>query len=489
MSRIRHLSLESCAQQAVMDYGFTPFFNQAVEHQIQRLTTARPNKKDNIKDLTDLPWSSIDNIDSMDLDQLEYAERMDKGIIRMRIAIADVDHFVKRGDPVDKHASHNATSLYTGIMNFPMLPTQLSYDQSSLLPGHDRLAIVVEYDVLRDGKVKPGNVYHAWVHNKAKLIYESLGEWLINPKDALFTTLGIPELKEQLLIQHEASKRLKAWRQTEGMLEFESVESKPIIEDGLIKDLVLLKRTPAHEIIEQFMIAANQTMVAFLTKHQVPTIQRIVRTPERWGRIVEIAEDYGTKLPSEPDPVELRAFLTKRRKKEPETFVDLSLMIIKLIGRGEYEMVLPNKLGQGHFGLAVGNYTHSTAPNRRYVDLIIQRLVKAVLAGDPCPYTKRELVEHAAWCTERDAASKKVERFMRKVAAAMLLYPLVGHEFEGIITGSSNKGVYVRLEHPPAEGRIMRNESGLDVGDKVIVRLTSADPLKGHLDFQRLKKI
>ncbi len=486
MRRHRHVSLEQIAENALVDYGFSPYISSAVESAVKHLKEAAPNKKDGIKDLRHLYWSSIDNIDSQDLDQLEYAERHPQGIIHIKVAIADVDHYVRRADAVDKHASHNATSLYTGVRNFPMLPERLSYDLTSLLPGKDRLVIVVEYNVKKDGQLVSGNVYRAWVTNKVKLVYEQVGAWLENPSQPQPPWLIDKELEEQIKMQYEASKRLRVYRQKEGMLEFETFESKPVVVEGQIKELTSLVSTPAHKIIEQFMIAANTTMVHFLTKHDLPTIQRIVRIPERWGRIVEIAEELGYHLAYDPDPIDLRRFLVLRQAKSPTTFADLSLMIIKLIGRGEYEMVNPGKLGHGHFGLAIGHYTHSTAPNRRYVDLIIQRLVKSAIEKQPVPYTKRELVELAAWCTERDTYSKKVERFMKKVAAAILLQKHIGEEFEGIITGSSSKGVYVRLFNPPAEGRIMRNERGLDVGQKVIVRLVDADPLKGFLDFVRI---
>ena len=486
MSYRRHFSLEQIAENALVDYGFSPYQGQAVLAAVKKIHPVSPNKKDGVRDLRHLLWSSIDNVDSEDLDQLEFAQKLPQGNIHIKVAIADVDHYVRRGDAIDKHASHNATSLYTGVKNFPMLPQELSYDLTSLLLDQDRLAIVIEYTVKKDGQTVAGDVYRAWVNNKAKLVYEQVGAWLDNMDQPKPVWLTNPHLEDQLRLQYEAAKRLRTHRQEEGMLEFETVETKPLIIEGQIKKLVLEESTKAHKIIEQFMIAANQTMVSFLTGHRLPTVQRIVRVPERWARIVEIAEDYGFHLSHEPDSAHLREFLIKRRAKDPKTFADLSLMIIKLIGRGEYELVNPGKLGHGHFGLAVGHYTHSTAPNRRYVDLIIQRLIKSVLAGAPIAYSKRELVELAAWCTERDAASKKVERFMRKVAAAILLQKHVGEEFEGIITGSSSKGVYVRLFDPPAEGRIMRNERGLDVGQRVIVRLAAADPQRGYLDFARI---
>lgn len=478
-------SLESLAQDAAIKYGFTPFFDRDVQRQVRSLKPLSISRKVPIKDLRGLLWSSIDNHDSEDLDQLEYCERQNSEI-HVKIAIADVDAFVKRGDPIDRHASHNATSLYTGLESFPMLPEKLSYNLTSLLPDQDRLAIVIEYNVKKSGQIKYGAVYRAWVRNTAKLVYEDVGQWLQEPQARSYDWLT-PQLQGQLRLQQEASLRLLAWRQQQGMLEFESIEPKAVIVNGRIADVVAREATQAHKIIEEFMISANETVIMFLVSRHVATIQRVVRTPERWGRIIEIAAEYGFELPLDPDPVPLRAFLVERYKKSPENFADLSLSIIKLIGRGEYEMVAPGKHSQGHFGLATGYYTHSTAPNRRYVDLIIQRLVKAVLEDKPLPYSRRDLIEQAAWSTERDSAAKKLERFMRKVAAAILLQERVGEIFDGVVTGASLKGVFVRLHRPAAEGMIVTGHEGLDVGEKVRVRLLRADPIKGFIDFQCLK--
>ena len=480
-------SLEDIAQSAALKYGFNPFFDQAVERELKKIKAPLLNKKSKIKDLRDLLWSSIDNIDSLDLDQLEYCEMRPNQEIHVKIAIADVEHFVRKGDAIDRHASQNATSLYTGLHTFPMLPSELSYDLTSLLPDEDRLAIVVEYNVKKDGQIKHGAVYRAWVRNKAKLVYENVGQWLQEEDQTREYSWLTEELKPQLRLQHTVALRLKAWRQAQGMLEFESIEPKPVIVEGKIVDLIGRQSTEAHEIIEEFMVSANQTIINFLVSHDASTIQRIVRTPERWGRIVEIAAELDFKLPLDPNALALREFLADRYQKSPQTFADLSLAIIKLIGRGEYEMVPAGKKSQGHFGLATGYYTHSTAPNRRYVDLIIQRLVKAILQESPVPYTRRELIEYAAWCTERDGAAKKLERFMRKVAAAILLQNKAGQEFEGIITGALPKGLFVRLYHPPAEGMIVKGGQGLDVGEKVLVRVLSTDPLKGFIDFQAIK--
>ncbi len=486
MSHPQDFSLTQLAQNAMLEYGFTPFFSKAALHKVKRCHPITFNRKTTQRDMRDILWISIDNVDSQDLDQLQFCERVAGGGIKVRVAIADVDHYVKRGDVIDHHASHNATSIYTGITIFPMLPEGLSYDLSSLLPNEDRFAIVVEYTVKKDGQITAGDVYQACVRNKAKLVYEEVGAWFENPTITPAWMTG-EELKKQLNLQVEAAKRLRSFRQAEGMLEFISVESKPIIEDGQVKDMYTPWRSIANSIIEQFMIAANQTMVNFLSRSEWPTIQRIVRVPHRWGRIVEVAADIGVRLPAEPDHFALKEFLDNQKRRRPDTFMDLSLTIIKLMGRGEYEVVTPHKAGHGHFGLAVGHYTHSTAPNRRYIDLVIQRLVKALIAQDYCPYTKRELVEIAAWCTEQDTLSKKVERFMQKVAAIMVLQKHLGESFEGVVTGASDKGTYVRLLHPPAEGRVVRGFERMDVGQKVKVRLTRLDITRGFIDLEGIR--
>ncbi len=486
MDYSRSFNLESIAQNTLIAYGFTPFFSAHILKEARRVQPIHFKKSSDIVDLRHLLWSSIDNDDSKDLDQMEYCERLNHGQIAVKVAVADVDAYVHRGGHIDRHASHNATSVYTGIKVFPMLPTELSNDITSLVEQQDRLALVVEFTVKRDGQIVPGNVYRAWVANKAKLIYENVGDWL-EGKDPHPDWLTDDVLERQLKLQDEAAARLGAYLQSQGALELETIEAKPIVDNGRVIDLIVPAYNRARAIIEQFMIAANQTMVHFLHKHQIPVIQRIVRTPERWNRICDITSDYGYTLPAQPDAAALNGFLLKQKRKDPKTFPDLSLTIIKLMGPGEYAFALPGKAYFGHFGLAITHYTHSTAPNRRYVDLIIQRLVKAVLAKESIPYTKRELIEIAAWCSERDQASKKVERFMRKVAACMLLGGLVGETFEAIITGASSKGTYARLFDPPAEGRVIQGIADLDVGQKVLVRLIHLDPLEGHIDLATVR--
>ena len=482
------------AHQAMNNYGFRPDFPSAVIKDMQKLPAKNFTLENPpLKDLRPLLWSSIDNIDSKDLDQLEFCERAANNEIRVLVAIADVDAYVPKNSRTDRHASSNGTSVYTGIEIFPMLPERLSADLSSLIEGHDRIAVIIEFFVLKDGSVRFGNVFRGVVQNKAKLVYESAGEWLESLR--LSGQGPLPEkiekiigLKEQIILQDEAAQRLHDFRMEKGALELETIEASPLIQEGEVVDLVVKKKNPARYIIENFMIAANGTMVKFLENKGSPYIQRVVRTPERWEKICAVAENLGKSLPSMPDSHALSNFLAEERQKDPAIFPDLSLTIVKLLGPGEYVFTELGKGKIGHFGLAVQDYTHSTAPNRRYVDLIIQRLLKAVLHNEDTPYNKSELNYIAEWCTERDQAAKKVERFMRKVAGAMLLRDRIGETFDAIVTGVSDKGTYVRLEMPPVEGRVMRREQGMDIGEKVRVRLMRLEIEKGYIDFEGLKK-
>ena len=490
MSAFRDIDLHGIAHQAMQRYGFEYRFFKAVNQEVDRLDPAvlLHVAREGRADLRGLLWSSIDNVDSLDLDQLEYCEPGADQEIMIKVGIADVDLFVPRGSETDRYAQHNATSVYTGIETFPMLPPRLSTDLTSLRAGEDRAAIVIEFAVLKDGDVRRGKIYPALVHNKAKLVYEDVGAWLDGKGPAPQALVDLPGLEAQVRLQDEAAARLKHFRMEKGALELESLEARTVMKDEMVAGLVLPSEDRAHHIIENFMIAANGTVMEFLEKARVPVIQRIVRIPKNWPGIVEVAADLGVGLPAEPDVKALSKFLLKRKAADPVHFPDLSLTIVKLLGPGEYMMLEPGKPPVGHFGLAVSDYTHSTAPNRRYVDVIIQRLLKAVLEKRPCPYSRRELIEHAAWCTDRDKMSKKVERFMQKVAAAVLMQGRIGEIFDGIITGASDKGIYVRLVEPPVEGRIMGGGERLSVGQKVRVKLTDLDPYQGHIDFERAKE-
>ncbi|HYY57816.1 MAG TPA: RNB domain-containing ribonuclease, partial [Pyrinomonadaceae bacterium] len=405
--------------------------------------------------------------------------------IRLLIGIADVDAFVPKGSAIDRHALWNTTSIYTGVKTFPMLPEQLSNDTTSLVEDVDRLAVVVELVLDGEGEVSSKDVYRATVRNQAKLVYEQVGAWLEKSAPAPRRVSETPGLADQLRLQDEATERLRALRRRSGALNLQTIEARPVAVDGRVVDLVTTEHNRARDIIESFMVAANTEMAEFLEDEGVPSIRRVVRTPERWPRIAEIARRFGENLPDEPDSLALASFLTRRKAADPLHFPDLSLSIVKLMGPGEYTVERPGAESEGHFGLAVNDYTHSTAPNRRYADLVAQRLLKSVIARRPAPYTEAELSEIAERCTEREDAARKVERLMRKAAAAVLLGQRTGETFDAIVTGVSPKGTFVRLIAPPAEGRVMRGEHGMDVGDRVRVRLISTEPERGFIDFAR----
>jgi exoribonuclease-2 len=405
--------------------------------------------------------------------------------VRLLVAIADVDAVVPRGSPMDLDAAVNATSVYAGIETFPMLPRVVSEGLTSLLEGADRLAVVVEILVLPNGTVEGYDVFRAAVCNHAKLAYEEVGAWLEGgtPPNAFAT---VPGLEAQLTLHHEAARRLKAERLRAGALEFETIEARPVARDGRVVDLAVVHKNLARDLIEDFMIAANVSIARFLEAHGSSGIRRVVREPERWRRIVDIAHTFGDTLPDAPDSRALADFLARRRAADPLRFPDLSLSVVKLLGPGEYALDRPGHDPGGHFGLAAQDYTHATAPNRRYADLVTQRLVKAVLVDAPAPYTDDELTAIAAHCTEREDAARAVERTARKTAAAVLLADHVGETYDAIVTGVAKKGTFVRLVSPAAEGRVVRGETGMDVGEQVRVRLLSVDAAKGFIDFEGL---
>jgi len=452
------------------------------EQQLERLTAPAPMPA-GVKDLRALAWSSIDNQESRDLDQVEVAEQLPDGSIKLIVGIADVDALVPKGSPIDEHAYANCTSVYTGVEVFPMLPEKLSTGLTSLNENEDRLAIAIETVVDATGNVTAFDVYRAMVRNGAQLAYDEVGAWLDGDAPPA-KVAGNKALSEQLKLQHEASKRLKAERVRNGALELDTIEATPIAKDGHIVDLAVVRKGKARDLIEDFMIASNVAIAKFLEAKGRSGIRRVVREPERWARIVELAARYGETLPAEPDSLALAEFLVKRRDAAPDLFPDLSLSIVKLMGPGIYALDLPGKDPGGHFGLATHDYSHATAPNRRYADLVTQRLVKATLANAPAPYTNDELTEVAARCTEREDAENKVERTVRKTAAAVLLSDRIGQVFDAIVTGANEKGTFVRTLHPPAEGMVVRNHAGFDVGDKVKVKLVGADPWKGFIDFE-----
>jgi exoribonuclease-2 len=454
-----------------------------------RLDTTVPadDPPDHPRDLRDRLWSSIDNEESRDLDQVEVAEAMPDGSIRLLIGIADVDALVPKGSPIDRFAGANTTSLYTGVHVFPMLPEVLSTDRTSLLEGREHLAVVTEIVVRADGSLDDAatRVYPARVTNHAKLVYERVGAWLEAPGNGTERPRDAA-IAAQVHLQDDAAQRLRKLRHQHGALDFETVEARAVTRDGRVVDLEVTRKNRARELIEDLMIAANGATARFLEQRGFSTIRRVVRTPKRWDRIVELARGHGTALPATPSAVALASFLEVRRQADPDHFADLSLSIVKLLGPGAYEVQRAGEPDQGHFGLAVDDYTHSTAPNRRYPDLVTQRLLKAAAAGAPSPYHDDELVAIAAHCTERENAARKVERTMRKVVAASMLSSRIGEVFDAIVTGVSDKGTFARLIRPPAEGRVMTGERGLDVGDRVQVRLIDTDPERGFIDFAAL---
>jgi exoribonuclease-2 len=478
--------LKARAHQAMLDAGFRPDFPPEVMAEVQALKKGL-NKMDGqaLRDRRSLLWSSIDNDTSRDLDQVEYVEPLADGAVRLLVGIADVAAAVAKGSATDRQAAAETTSVYTGVATFPMLPGDLSTDLTSLLDAQDRVSIVIELHVQSSGEVAEQAVYPAWLRNRAKLTYNSTGAWLEGRGPMPSAVAGVPGMEAQLRLQQTIAEKLCALRKQRGALTFGSVEATPVLAGGEVKGLEVRSRNVAEDIIESFMVAANVAMARFLREKGSVSIRRVVKTPRRWDRIQAIAAQFGVTLPAAPDPRALSEFLEQRQAADPVHFPDLSLAIVKLLGPGEYIVEPPGAEHEGHFGLAVQDYTHSTAPNRRYADLVTQRLLKAMVAGNPGPYSESELAAIATHCTEREDAARKVERLMRKVVAASLISRRVGEVFDGIITGASPKGTYVRLLTFPAEGRVIQGAQGIDVGDRVRVRLASVDVAKGFIDFAR----
>jgi exoribonuclease-2 len=479
------LDLVSVARRVMAANGFAADFPAEAVREAEAQPARSPDGL-GAEDLRALPWSSIDNRESRDLDQAEVVEPLDRGLLRVRIAIADVHTRVAEGSAVDGHALANTTSVYTGVAVFPMLPERLSTDLTSLNPGEDRLALVVDVDVAPTGRIHRESVARALVRNHAKLDYESVGLWLEGHGPPPRETEERPELAEQITLQDEAARRLIALRRREGLLDFESLEPRPVVARGRVVDLQAAVQNRARDIIENFMIAANSALARFLTARGRSAIRRVVRQPKRWDRIVALAREVGDGLPAEPDRRALAGFLARRRKADPEHFADLSLAVVKMLGAGEYvlERRLDGRADTAHFSLGAAAYAHGTAPNRRYGDLVLQRLVAATLAGRDAPYEDDALGAIAERCTQMERAARKVERTVRKTAAAALMADRVGESFVAIVTGVSDKGTYVRVLRPPVEGRVVRGHEGLDVGDTARVTLIGVDPSLGHVDFE-----
>jgi exoribonuclease-2 len=431
-------------------------------------------------------WASIDNDDSRDLDQLTVSEAISESKVRIMVAIADVDLLVKEGSAINAHARHNTTSVYTAAKIFPMVPEKLSTDLTSLNMNEERLALVIEMEVDADGSLLDSRIFRARVCNRAKLAYNSVAAWLDGNGKMPEPISSIPRLDENLRLQDKTAQSMKKLRHVHGALSLETIEAKPVFDGDQIRALEIEEKNRAKEIIEDFMIAANGVTARYLSASGFPSIRRVVRTPKRWERIVEIAQEYKHELPANPDSKALEEFLIQAKAADPLRFPDLSLVVIKLLGSGEYITESPEENAPGHFGLAVKDYAHSTAPNRRYPDLLTQRLLKAALEGKPMPYNKDELDELATHCTEAEDAVKKVERRVEKSAAAILLESRIGERFDSIVTGASEKGTWVRLLAIPVEGKLVEGFAGLDIGEQVRVQLIETNVEEGYVDFKKV---
>lgn len=477
--------LERIARRVMVERGFLPDFSTEVINQLAKIQEVHGRTGGATKDLRSMLWASIDNDDSLDLDQLTVAEAMPDNAVRIRVAVADVDILVTRDTAIDEHARQNTTSIYTAGKTFPMLPERLSTDLTSLNFQEDRPAIVIDMVIDDAGELKSPDIYLATVHNYAKLAYRSMGAWLECTGPVPDTITAVPALADNLRMQDRVAQKLKAKRHEHGALNLQTLEARPVFAGDVINDLQVTIKNRATELIEDFMIAANDVTARFLRDEQVPSLRRVVRTPKRWDRIVEIAAQHNYQLPAEPDSKALSLFLTTQKAANPVAFPDLSLSVIKLLGSGEYVVELPNETAPGHFGLAVQDYTHSTAPNRRFPDLITQRILKATLGGSPIPYKQDELVKLAAHCTQKEDDANKVERLVAKSAAAMLLSSRIGDQFDAICTGAADKGTWVRIFNPPVEGRLLSGFQGVDVGSRLEVRLIHTDVERGFIDFKK----
>src|ERR1700691_2153050 len=481
--------LKSIARRAMRERGLLPDFSAEVVAETSAITKPAAASDPSLRDLRSLLWASIDNDDSLDLDQLTVAEQLQNGAAKILVAIADVDAIVKKDTAIDSHARTNTTSVYTAAEIFPMLPEKLSTDLTSIADGKERLAIVIEMQVGADGAVGKSDIYRAVVVNRAKLAYNSVAAWLDGTAPAPAPITEVPGLDQNLRIQDRVAQAMKTGRHKQGPLTLETIEPRPVFAGDSLTDLRSDRKNRATELIEDFMVGANGVTARYLAQKGFPALRRVLRSPERWARIVELARDEGGRLPPRPDAPALQEFLEERRQADPTHFPDLSLSVVKLLGRGEYVLDFPGQPVAGHFGLAVNDYTHSTAPNRRFPDLITQRLLKAALSGVPSPYSSDELNDLAGHCTDQEDNASKVERQVRKSAAALLLESRVGDRFDGIVTGASSKGTWVRIDHPAAEGRVMRGYKGFDVGDHVTVELADTDVERGFVEFAGVRKL
>lgn len=479
-----HFNLVAAAHASMIEHGFQPDFPAGTDTELAAIKAQPALSADGFTDLRNLLWSSIDNDTSKDLDQIEWAEQLPDGRIRVLVGIADVDSRVAKGTVIDKHAAFETTSVYTGVSVFPMLPTELSEGITSLNENQDRAAIVVEYSIDANGAASDGKAYRALVRNRAQLAYPSVGAWLEGKAAPPPKVAASSDLAAQLKLQDAAAQRMAGGRFQHGALDLETIETTPILVTDQIVGIEPIQKNRATSLIEEFMVAANGVVARAFESAGVASIRRIVRTPKRWDRIVELAAQKGTTLPADPDSKALNNFLLAQKQKDPDHFPDLSLTVIKLMGPGEYVLVKPNAPAPGHFGLAVQDYTHSTAPNRRFPDMVSQRLLKAQLSHTAAPYSENDLDAIAQRCTLMEDAARKVEREMQKRIAAVALHSHIGQTYQAIVTGASPKGTFVRTLDPHVDGMVVRGAKGLDVGDKVSVKLVNTDPQRGFIDFE-----
>lgn len=484
-SRSHRAILRELARTAMTERGLLPDFSPDVLRELDEMQPVT-SAAGQLRDLRSLLWCSIDNNDSRDLDQLSVAESMPDGSVKVFVAIADVDAWVRKDCAIDRHARQNTTSVYTAAEVFPMLPEKLSTDITSLNYQSDRLALVVEMLFTEDGALQTSGVYRARVRSRAKLAYSSVGAWIEGTEPMPDEVGHVEGLARNIQLQDTIARQMKRQRLEQGALDFETRESLPVFDGDMIREMREVQRNRAREIIEELMIISNEVTAGFLSARGFPSFRRIVRNPKRWNRIREIAAELGTELPEEPVSKSLQLFMAAAKKKDPVGFPDLSLSIIKLLGPGEYAIGFPEEKSSGHFGLAVRNYSHSTAPNRRYPDLITHRLLKAAMDGYPVPYAREELDNLALHCTQKEDDAKKVERQISKSAAALVLEHRIGERFDGIVTGAADKGTWVRVMHPHIEGRLVSGHQGLDVGQHIRVELVETDVEKGYIDFKKV---
>jgi VacB/RNase II family 3'-5' exoribonuclease len=478
--------LQTIARRVMTERGFSPDFSPQAIAQLDGMHSAAAHTDGAARDLRHLLWCSIDNDDSRDLDQLTVAQAMPGEAVKIFIAIADVDALVSKHSAIDEHARQNTTSVYTAAGTFPMLPEKLSTDLTSLNHESDRLAIVLEITFAENGTLQSSDIYEAMVCNRAKLAYNSVAAWLEGNGQMPGAIGAVNGLDENIRLQDRTAQKLKALRHVHGALDLETIEARPVYDGDELVDLDVDEKNRAKNLIEDFMIAANGVSARYLASKKITSLRRVVRVPKRWDRIAALAAEHGSTLPNEPDSTALEEFLVRMKAADPLRFPDLSLSIVKLMGPGEYVVELPGGMEDGHFGLAVKDYTHSTAPNRRFPDLITQRLLKAALAGHVTPYSADELEALAKHCTEQENAATKVERQVIKSAAAILLQSRIGAQFDAIVTGAADKGTWVRLLHPPVEGRLEIGFEGMEVGRRLRVQLVSTNVERGYIDFKRV---